>query len=336
MSRRRSALAWGRLFQRGLKTASRLAVAAARAAPRKTATATRTAGAAAGAAPGAWTVGRVLGPGGSRRFRLYRPPGLSAGDKPPLLVMLHGCAQDAEGFAASTRMNALARREGFLVLYPEQDRLANLQGCWNWFDTRSGRAQAEAALILQAVDQVCRLQAADRGRVAVVGLSAGASMAALLAVRHADRFRAVVMHSGVPPGMADTSLSALGAMRGRRAGGSQPAGAQAWPPLLVIHGDADGAVSVRNGRAAAETWAAAAGAQAGAARRVQRGRRRASTVTDYRRGGRTVARLVIVEGLGHAWSGGLSSRPFGDAAGPDASRMAWAFVAQQLAAIDAD
>lgn len=254
--------------------------------------------------------------------------------------MLHGCGQDAQGFAASTRMNRIALRERFLVLYPEQDRLANVNGCWNWYDTGNGRAYAEAALIMQMIDQACLLYAADRGRVAVVGMSAGASMAALLATRHPGRFRAVVMHSGIPPGMAHSSLSALGAMQGRRAPLQQllqtratPAALQAgWPPLLVIHGNADTVVAPANGRAAALAWAQAAGpaADAGAARIVQRGKRHAMAVTDFKDRGRTVATLVAVDALKHAWSGGAASLPFSDARGPDASRMAWAFSARQF------
>lgn len=168
--------------------------------------------------PGAgdWLPGVALGPTGMRRFQLYRPPGVKLGERLPLLVMLHGCGQDAKRFALSTRMNALAARERFLVLYPEQDRLANAQGCWNWFDTQNGRALAEAQLIMAAIDQVCLLYPADRQRVAMAGLSAGASMAALLAARHPERFKAVAMHSGVPPGTAHSGLSALGAMNGLR------------------------------------------------------------------------------------------------------------------------
>ena len=59
-------------------------------------------------------------------------------------------------------MNRVAARERFLVLYPEQDRMANAQGCWNWFDTASGRAYGEAALIMKAIDQVCLLYPVDR------------------------------------------------------------------------------------------------------------------------------------------------------------------------------
>ena len=289
------------------------------------------------AGAGDWIAGVALGSAGARRYRLYRPPGVGFGDRLPLLVMLHGCGQDANSFANSTRMNRIAARAGFFVLYPEQDRLANAQGCWNWFDTSAGRAQGEAALIMNAIDQVCLLYPVDRARVAVAGLSAGASMAALLATRQPDRFKAVVMHSGIPPGTAHSTLSAVGAMHGRRATRPLPAAPStlstpdaAWPPLLVIHGAVDRVVAPSNGQAAAQVWADAAGARAGAVRSVQRGQRYNMAVTDFKQRGRTAATLVEVQGLGHAWSGGAASQPFSDSHGPDASRMVWAFAAKQF------
>jgi poly(hydroxyalkanoate) depolymerase family esterase len=204
----------------------------------------------------AWLGGIAIGPAGARRYRLYRPPGALPGS--PLLVMLHGCGQDAAGFAASTRIQRLAAREGFLVLCPEQERLANAQACWNWFDTRSGRAQAEAASIVAAIDQVCARHRADPNRVVVAGLSAGASMAALLALRFPQRIRAVAMHSGVAPGAAHSTATAVSAMHGRRHPVPLPADTAALPPLLVIQGSADPIVDQRNGRSAAQWWAAAA------------------------------------------------------------------------------
>lgn len=283
---------------------------------------------------GTWLPGVALGAAGARRFRLYRPPDVKFGERLPLMVMLHGCGQDANSFAASTRMNRIAMRERFLVLYPEQDRLANAQGCWNWFDTASGRAQNEVALIMKAIDQVCLLHPVDRARVAIAGLSAGASMAAFLVTRHPGRFKAVVMHSGISPGTAHSTLSALRAMRGHRPTmplAAAPSTMEAdWPPLLVIHGDADAVVSPHNGQAAAQVWARAAGARATEPRSVQRGKRYPTSVTDFKRKGSTVATLVAVDGLAHAWSGGAASKPFSDGQGPDASRMAWTFAAKQF------
>ncbi|MDG5974672.1 hypothetical protein H010_05367 [Hydrogenophaga taeniospiralis CCUG 15921] len=335
MKKRTRPSAWAKSFERSLNAMTRLATASGTRALKKTlkpVVAKRTPPPGAGA----WIPGVALGTAGARRFRLYRPPGVQSGEQLPLMVMLHGCGQDANSFAASTRMNRIAMRERFLVLYPEQDRLANGQGCWNWFDTKTGRAYGEAALIMKAVDQVCLLYPVDRARIAVAGLSAGASMAALLVTRHPGRFKAVVMHSGIPPGTAHSTLSALGAMHGHRATtplAATPGTMEAhWPPLLVIHGDADAVVSPKNGQAAAEVWAHAAGARASEARSVQRGQRYPMRVTDFKRKGSTVATLVAVSGLAHAWSGGAASKAFSDGQGPDASRMVWAFAAKQFRA----
>ena len=292
---------------------------------------------------GDWLAGMALGPGGARRYHLFRPSDLdlAPGEKLPLMVMLHGCGQTGRDFAAITRMNALATRHRFLVLYPEQDRLHHPQGCWNWYETRSGKSAAEAATLMAAVDQVCVLYAADRARVAVAGLSAGAGMAALLATHYPARFRAVVMHSGVAPGAARSSATALGAMRGRHvppmpvtAVGKAMGAAAAMttlPPLLILHGDRDVVVSSSNAGSAAAVWAAATGAVPAASRRLQRGRRHPMRVTDFKLRGKTSVTLCEIAGLGHAWSGGAARLAFSDPAGPDATRMAWAFAARQFA-----
>ena len=292
-------------------------------------------------ASGEWLAGIAPGPAGARRFHLYVPPGLAlrAGEELPLLVMLHGCGQTGRELAASSRMNRLAVRHRFLVLYPEQERLANAHGCWNWFDRRSGKADAEAATLLAAIELVARRHPVDMARVAVAGLSAGASMAALLAARYPDRFCAVAMHSGVAPGTADSAATAMAAMHGRReahlpdppqALAAVGAAMAPLPPLLILHGDADNVVSVRNAAATAVLWAESLGARAGPVRTMQRGRRHAVRVTEYKARGRAQVTLREIVGLGHAWSGGAPGLNYSDPAGPDASSLVWAFVARQF------
>jgi hypothetical protein len=100
-------------------------------------------------------------------------------------------------------------------------------------------------------------------------------------------------------------------------------------PEHPAHGGADTVVSVRNGQSAAQ-GADAAGAVAGTVRSVQRGKRYEMAVTDFRQGRHTVAQLVEVGRLGHAWSGGAAGKPFSHSSGPDASRLAWSFMAKQL------
>lgn len=330
---------FGTSFRRTLRTLTRVARASLKAAARKRPAAAkkrsasaRTRRAASAAAPSVrWTHGVALHGGGARRYRIFKPPGGRKGTPRPLFVLLHGCHQAAAAIARSTRIHGLAAREGFIVLCPEQERLANPQGCWNWFEMRSGRAVVEAALILAAIDQACALHGADPKRVVVAGLSAGASMAALLGARHPARFAAVAMHSGVAPGAAQSAAGALRAMQGRGKLAALAAGA-ALPALLVIQGRADGVVAPSNGPTAAQWWAGASGAKATVARTVQRGQRRAAQVTDFRVGARIAVTLCEIDGLGHAWSGGAAGQPYSDPKGPDATRMIWAFAARALKA----
>ncbi|WP_295978187.1 PHB depolymerase family esterase [uncultured Variovorax sp.] len=341
MARRSTASVFARAYERNLKALTRLTLSNSKrvAGQVQRATAKRLK---PPPGKGDWLAGVAMGPGGARGYHLFRPAGLELqlGERLPLMVMLHGCGQTGRDFAASTRMNALAVRQRFLVLYPEQDRIAHPQGCWNWYDRRSGKADAEAATLMAAIDQACMLYPVDRDRVALAGLSAGASMAALLATRYPNRFRAVAMHSGVAPGAARSPATALGAMRGDHvppmpttAVGKAMGAAAVFttlPPMLVLHGDADAVVVPSNAASSAAVWATAVGARPGPAREVRRGRRRAMRLTDYRRKGRTLVTLCEIEGLGHSWSGGAPKLLFSDPQGPDATRMIWAFAAAQF------
>ncbi|MCK9215159.1 alpha/beta hydrolase family esterase [Rhodoferax sp.] len=344
MARRARSTIFSRSIQRTIKALTRSAVRAGAKAvkqalqPGKPAARQRTPAKSTLARPKVITAVKLstnftAGLAGAQRYRLFLPPGVRKAERLPLLVMLHGCTQTSEAFATSTRMNQLAATEGFAVLYPEQNQFANLQSCWNWHQTRSGKAQTEADAILATILQVCQRQSIDPGRIALAGLSAGASMAALLAVRHPARFCALAMHSGIAPGMAHSLTGALKAMRGH--GVAAPLSALATgthlPALLVIQGSADPLVAPANGLTVAQLWATREGAKPTRQRTVQRGARHPSTLTDYKTKGRLVATLCVIQGLGHAWSGGAASQAYSDPKGPDASRMIWAFAARQFA-----
>jgi poly(hydroxyalkanoate) depolymerase family esterase len=277
-------------------------------------------------------------------YRLYLPSGSSGRDSLPLIVMLHGCRQDSLSFAEGTRMNALAEEGRCAVLYPEQSKHSNPLRCWNWFDSASLAGQGEAALIARLIDQVTRRRPIDPRRVYVVGMSAGGAMACILAVRHSRLFAACAIHSGVMYGAASSPVQALAAMR---SGPSAASIDKAWRlvreagesevalPTLVIHGDSDATVNPVNAdriieqlRVRAEYIDPSAGAlSASDERRIDSGGR-TYRQRDYTQQGRIVLRKVVVEGLGHAWSGGDTQYEFNDAAGPDAGRLILDFVTQ--------
>ena len=165
------------------------------------------------AAAPAFVDNTFTGAAGTRAFKLFEPAGF--GGRPlPLLVMLHGCTQSPDDFAAGTRMNELAQAEGFFVLYPAQAPRSNAHKCWNWFvpgDQRRG--QGEPSLIAGMTRHVVRSHPIDPARVYVAGLSAGGAMAAILAREYPDLFAAAGIHSGVPAGAAHDVASAFAVMK---------------------------------------------------------------------------------------------------------------------------
>jgi poly(hydroxyalkanoate) depolymerase family esterase len=240
---------------------------------------------------------------GTRFYKLYIPSNYR-GQSLPLVVMLHGCKQTAEDFAAGTRMNELAEERGFLVAYPAQAWRANVDRCWNWFrESHQGRDAGEPALIAGITRQLIARYKVDPRRVYIAGLSAGGSMAAVMAATYAELFAGVGIHSGLPYASARGAASALAAMRYKRLGAAPMA---PTVPTIVFHGDADTVVHPSNGEYALGIDAVREDGEAG-------GR-------SYIRTRRPAFEHWLVHGAGHAWSGGDGLAPYADAKGPDASR----------------
>jgi poly(hydroxyalkanoate) depolymerase family esterase len=263
--------------------------------------------------------------GASHPYFLYTPETAAPAGGRPLVLMLHGCTQDAQDFARGTRMNATAEAAGALVLYPTQTQSANANGCWNWFRPEDQQAGAgEPALLLAMVQHAVDAQAVDAKRVYVAGLSAGGAMAAVLAQQHPEVFAAVGVHSGLPAGAANNMMGALSAMKSGAKGWRAPSpkkGARVVP-MIVMHGDADATVHKRN---AEQLLASVA---AGVATSVQTqeqgassdGRRHTRTcVVDSAAAGNVVAEHWLLHGAGHAWSGGDARGSHTSAHGVNAS-----------------
>ena len=305
-------------------------------------------------APGRWIEGSTLVLSGiiglhpflvpRRSFRLYLPRGYGRSPRAPLLVLLHGCNQTASELAQGTRIAAWADASGALVLMPQQAERANPYGCWNWFDTRTVAGNGEAAIVARMIEKAVARWRADPDRVAVAGMSAGAALAAVLGVRYPAIVRAVAAHSGVACGAAASPYTAVTVMKrgpetdvaalARRARGAH----DVRVPLLVVHGAVDDVVAPRNAEALARQYLALNGVD------VPQGgdmalppafvdTRDASRLPhvvrtrEWHRDGVAVVKLVEVQSLGHAWSGGDPSLPGNDALAPDATAMVGAWLA---------
>lgn len=262
------------------------------------------------------------------RYGLYVPP-VRADQPLPLVVMLHGCTQSAEDFAAGTGMNERARELGFYVLYPEQAQQANPQRCWNWFKhSHQKRGSGEPALIAGITQAVMAQYRIDPCRVYIAGLSAGGAMAAIVAAAYPELFAAVGVHSGLPRGAAGNVAEALAAMKGAGVGAGLNAGAgTAAIPTIVFHGDQDRTVHPSNGErviaAALHHSGGPTHAHTAAGAEVERGRsangRHYTRATHRGEQGHALAEHWVVHGAGHAWSGGHASGSYTDAQGPDAT-----------------
>ncbi|CAN7652658.1 PHB depolymerase family esterase [Pseudoduganella sp. LjRoot289] len=262
---------------------------------------------------------------GTRGYKLYIPSTYH-GQAMPLLVMLHGCTQDPDDFAAGTQMNAVAEEKQCFVVYPAQSMQANNHKCWNWFNALDQqRGQGEPSIIAGIAQQVIDDYPVDERQVYVAGLSAGGAMAVIVGTLYPDLFAAVGVHSGLPYASAQDLPSALNAMkRGASASAAQRKHADGGsPPIIVFHGDQDQTVHPRNGEQVMEQKLRAHGAgtaQAEAdAGSVPNGHRYTRT-THRHTDGTPLGEHWVVHGAGHAWSGGSSAGSYTDGKGPDASR----------------
>lgn len=284
---------------------------------------------------------------GSRSYSLYLPK--TAGGGPlGLVVMLHGCFQTAEDFAAETGMNAIADKQGFAVLYPEQGYQDNIWKCWNWFlPENQARDSGELSLVVGMVGEVGKAVRLDPSRIYVVGLSAGGAMASNMLACYSDLFAGGAVASGMEFRAATNEaeahrVAAHGSRHDMHRMGIEAArcsgpGAR-MVALLTIFGTADPYVNPVNSHHVVEQFTKMNDI-------LDDGLDNDSQTTDviashsgevpggydytsrfYGGRGKIHIEEISVDGMGHAWSGAVTSGEYADPKGPGVSEMIWLFL----------
>jgi poly(hydroxyalkanoate) depolymerase family esterase len=299
---------------------------------------------------GKWISGTVTNTSGSRNYQLWVPAGYDKSKPAPLVMMLHGCMQNAQGLAAISGMNEIAEKNNFLVVYPEQTAEANPLRCWNWFDPKHQMRDAgEPALLADITRRVLTSYKTDRKRVYVVGLSAGGAMASVMGATYPDLFSAIGVSAGLEFKAATSVEGGLAAMK---QGGPDPgeqgllafnamgrsAQARRRMPVIVFQGEADPFVNPANADQVIAQWAKTNDYLAN--NKVHNNSSANPTLilegsvpggygytkSIYKdRSGRYVMEKWMIKGLGHAWSGSPTAGPFADPKGPNASAEMWRF-----------
>ena len=241
----------------------------------------------------------------------YVPEELPAGA--PLVVVLHGCSQDAAEMARLSGWNELAADHGFVVLYPQQKRTNNLNKCYNWFVPEDiSKGSGEARSIQQMMLHLVKELSLDSSRVYVTGMSAGGAMAAVMLATYPEDFRAGAVMSGIPYAAASDLSTGLKAMRGEVTLSAEEWEARVrhqnesytgpYPPLAIFHGVDDPIVSIINANELAEQWASLYDIDPETPAEVEiiEGNERVKRSTYQDSAGATVLLRYDLDSLGHA------------------------------------
>lgn len=300
-------------------------------------------------AQGQWNSSTYTNDSGTRAYKWFIPSGYH-GQRVPLVVMLHGCTQNADDFAAGTKMNTIAERETFIVLYPEQSSEANANSCWNWFEpAHQERGKGEPAIIAGITQKLMSQYNIDHNRVYVAGMSAGGAMTVIMGATYPDLYAGIGVSAGLEYKAAHDLLSAISA---QELGGPDPnqqgglaylaAGSEARVvPTIVFHGQNDLTVQVVNGHQVLSQWAQtndyaddglnndsitdqAAYVEQG---QVPNGYTYTRSVYKDSKGEEMMEKW-IVDTMTHRWSGGSTEGSYTDPKGPDASEEMYRFFMQ--------
>ncbi|MFE6858073.1 alpha/beta hydrolase family esterase [Nocardia sp. NPDC057668] len=306
----------------------------------------------ANAAPEAVGYDRVAvftGAAGAVSYQVHVPPGHEPGRALPVVVAVHGCGMTGYGpnsMRDMTNLNALADREGFLVVYPSQDLLRGVRlNCWNGDNAaHQRRGEGEPALIAGLTEQVITEFGADRSRVHVLGASSGAGVAVIMAVTYPDVYATAMSMAGAEYKINEAGVDAAGKLNPVDLGPVDTAqraiaemGPRARPvPMMVVQGDRDTTVTPNFATRLITHWAAIddlaiSGGLDGpvddvpeSVVQVNDPDRHPYTYSKYYAAGGDTSLIdyIMVSGMGHRWPG-TGSGPLVDNQGPDLATLWW-------------
>lgn len=272
------------------------------------------------------------------QYCLYWPDNVRS-ELLPLVVMLHGCQQNATDFAQGCGMNLIAEKNGFAVLYLQQSLRAHRQRCWNWYELAADDGEGEAGMIASAIESVRSKYQVDSSRIYIAGMSAGAAMANIVGVNYPTMFAAIGLHSAPVCGVAHGSIEAFsvmqrGSLKYESAIQKMKKKISPFPvmPAILLHGSDDNVVRPINlGQLKLQFMAlnelTMTNAQAPILKPANRGGK-AHTLENFYVGKKLLLKVCTIAGLGHAWSGGDCALAYNACGGPDASKMMWAFFSK--------
>ena len=265
---------------------------------------------------------------------IYVPSSYKDGTKVPLYVAMHGCTQSYSQFASTTGINNLAEEKGFIVLHLQQSSGNNMMTCFKWYSDQS-RTSTEPKAMISIIDNVKSKYTIDDEKVFCFGFSAGAAMAHLLCACYPDVFAGGCVGSGIPYKGANSTNYSSAMSSGTSVSNSTLAGYivsamssyKKVIPMIVFQGSSDYTVNQKNGAACAMSWVLAMN-QIGASINTTPTKTSGSnyTVESYvdSSTGKTVVQYYLVNGMGHAWSGG-SGTSYAYSSGPKATQIMYDF-----------
>lgn len=218
---------------------------------------------------------------GNLKMYVHVPLNPSSNKAMSLVVVLHGCSQNAGMIAKQTGWNLLADKYGFAVLYAQQKMSNNMGNCFCWYNPNDvDKGKGENASITSMMDYMKQHYSIDSNRVYITGLSAGAAMAVSMMATHPASFKAGAIFAGAPFKAANKFITGMFAMEGwvlkspehwgDLVRAQNPEYKGSYPTMIVYQGKADVVVNKRNGYEIVKQWTNLQGISARPTQRIKR------------------------------------------------------------------